>query len=118
MHTLTVLAFHLFGFSLLFGILWGISDNIILKRIFIILFCSFIANLLALLILVPKVSKSPKPLTELIFSNDSIKTIKIYKEKNNRWSVDFNNITSYDDLCLDSLKLAIQKYPKSIYLLK
>lgn len=86
------------------------------KIIILLIVCLFILTL-HLSILKAKHSQN-KPLTELIFTNPAINTIKIYRDSINGiayYSIDFNDSIGYDYLDEDSLKLAITAFPKSIY---
>lgn len=89
-------------------------------KLIMIIFMIFILSIVIYGLLFGKQTNSKQeiPLSVEIFDNPNIKSIKIWRnisQIDTLYSVDFNNYVSYDDLTLDSLKLAIRYFPKSIY---
>ena len=83
----------------------------------IIAFCSFFLFGYSVF----KASTMEKPLTEYIFENPNIHSIKIYKDSiagKAYYSINFDDSVGYDYLEEDSLKMVIITFPKRIYNIK
>lgn len=114
----------IFFIALIVGIIAAIKNSTKLTAVFVFLICCFVVTIYTTDVYLKKNNiiyrNLNKTLTQTIFENDSIKSVVIYKESpifNSKalFSVDINHIVSYDSLTLDSLKMALYAFPKSLY---